>query len=592
MAEEQGLAEPPSLSGRAARYRQEVEKVVQDVGEHPLYELKRACDFDELSEKIEFVKDVQSICTSRIESEKYLVIGADDATHTFVGVENLADFDEVRINQRLEKYLQPTPRFEVFNFKAPNGNDYVLLVFPKQRSRRILARETVEDCSGNVRKLLLRKGDLWTKGDTTGKRLAVSADWDEIFEEHIELETEKRTRQRTAHFLEQATAQEKLGSQYGLTTVPVASSDEEFKLLIEGLCVSDDRRRFGILLERLRDDLVEGWHSIGAFGPEDDATLVSTSLPERVTRVRDHKTNVFIPAMQRLIAAAIYVVKNGGSAELLAMVIQLLDEIYNTSGRLSNLLWLSPRGLMSASSAEHVSHTVPAFESLIAIHLIGAYIAKRGRFEYLRGVLRIVVSATGVDGDPGPAQPMAFWPLRSGRGEPQALRFRDGRIKVCAERVRLDPALAKVFGSETAATEALCEYEFLLELNSYLAVDTERTPETAAFMKKYHTGIEFGFWPSLIAFPLQNISRLALRLLTAIKGRNLEALQEVLFEEGLGQFLINDGGVIFLRLLRQLENDRARLLMELHQFHFGTPWPKEITAGLKALGDQGSQLSR
>jgi hypothetical protein len=580
-----------SLSERVGRYRQEVEKVVQDVGEHPLYELKRSCDFAKLADKIEFVKDVQSICTSRIESERYLVVGADDATHSFVGVDNLPDFDEVKIRQRLEKYLQPTPRFEVFNVKAPNGKDYVLFVFPRQTSRRILARETVDDSSGMVPKLLLRKGDLWTKGDSTGKRLATSADWDEIYEEHIELETEKRTRQRTAHFLDQVTAQEKLGNRHGLESVPVASSDEEFKALIESLCVSGDRRRFGIVLERLRDDLVEGWHSIGAFGPENDPNLVSSTLPERVSRVRDHKTNVFIPAIQRLVAAAIYVVKNAGPVDFVGMVMQLLDEIYESAGRLSNLLWLSPRGLMSASSTEHVSHTVPALESLIALHLIGAYIAKRRRFEYLRTLLRMVVRPVGVDGGTPTAHPMAFWPLRSGWGEPQALRFRDGRIKVCAERVKGDPALIKTFGSETAATEALCEYEFLLELNSYLAVDTENTSETVAFMKKHYPNIDFSFWASLVAFPLENVAQLAMKLLAAVNERNVAVLKEVLFEEHLAPFLVKDGNEIFLKLLRQLDNDRNRLLMELRRFHFGTSWPKEIAQGLEGLGNARAQRS-
>ncbi len=66
----------PSLPDRAARYREEVERVVREVGEHPLYELKRSCSFSLLKERIEFVKDIQSIATSRIETEKFLVIGA------------------------------------------------------------------------------------------------------------------------------------------------------------------------------------------------------------------------------------------------------------------------------------------------------------------------------------------------------------------------------------------------------------------------------------------------------------------------------------------------------------------------------------
>ncbi len=58
-----------SLPERASAYRLEVEKVVREVGEHPLFELKHSCSFRNLVEKIEFVKDVQSIATaSRLRS--------------------------------------------------------------------------------------------------------------------------------------------------------------------------------------------------------------------------------------------------------------------------------------------------------------------------------------------------------------------------------------------------------------------------------------------------------------------------------------------------------------------------------------------
>jgi hypothetical protein len=62
------------------------------------------------------------------------------------------------------------------------------------------------------------------------------------------------------------------------------------------------------LLEGLRDDLVEGWHMIDAFGPKDLPGIQSAFL-ERTAQVRDHKTNVFLPAMQKLTSAAIYVTK-------------------------------------------------------------------------------------------------------------------------------------------------------------------------------------------------------------------------------------------------------------------------------------------
>jgi hypothetical protein len=166
-----------SLHERATGYKEEVEKVVRDVGEHPLYELKRSCSFQTLAEKIEFVKDIQSIATSRIQTEKFLVIGADAATKTFQPVQNLTEFDEAAVRQLLERYLNPVPDFELLQLTSSDGCPYVLFVVPKQKRRRILAKVTVEDSTGSKNKLLLRDGDLWTKGASTGKRLAKPEDW-------------------------------------------------------------------------------------------------------------------------------------------------------------------------------------------------------------------------------------------------------------------------------------------------------------------------------------------------------------------------------------------------------------------------------
>jgi hypothetical protein len=575
-----------SLPDRVARYKLEVEKVVREVGEHPQYELKRDCNFDQLADKIEFVKDVQSICTSRIESEKYLIVGVDETTRSFVDVKNLPDFDEARIRSRLEKYLQPIPQFEVLNLESSDKKTFVLLVFPRQKTRRILVRETVEDSSGKTPKQLIRKGDLWTKGGSTGKRLATPEDWDEIYEEVVELETERRTRQRTAHFLERAAAQEKLRGGYGLASVPSFGTDEEFRALIESLCISRDRARFLVLLEGLRDDLIEAWYSIGAFGPADEITQIQASATERVARVRDHKTNVFMPAMQRLTSAAIYVVKNSGPSDFLAMVVQLLEEAYETTNRLrvSYLGWLSPRGLMPAAATEHISYTVPALESLVSLYLIGAYVVKRRKFEYFPILLRRVVLPVGADSTPDFSQPMAFWPLRSGWGEPTSLQYRDGRIKLCAERAQNDPTFLKLFGSGLGATEALCQYELLLELNSYLAIDQKRTAKSVAFMKNLYPSIHFEFWPSLIAFPLENITGIALSIFTAIQQKNASFLKPLLFDENLAGILCGEGEEIFLSLLRQLQSDKGQLEFELRRFNFGPSWPKELADALKKVG--------
>jgi hypothetical protein len=430
---------------------------------------------------------------------------------------------------------------------------------------------------------LIRKGDLWTKGRSTGKRLATVDDWDEIYEDLVEFETERRTRQRTAHFLERATAQEKLRGGYGLPSVPSFSTDEEFRVLIESLCISGDQARFAVLLEGLRDDLIEAWHSIDAFDRDPDIAEIQMSVAQHIARVRDHKTNVFMPAMQRLTSAATYVVKNSGPPEFLAVTIDLLQEVYGTADRLrsSYLCWLGPRGLMAASTAEHLTHTVPALESLVSLHLIGAFVVKRKRLEYFPVLLRRVVWAAGGERRPDYSQPLAFWPLERGWGEPANLTFRGNRIKLCAERAQNDPALRKLFGSGQSMIEALCQYELLLEFNSYLAVDEKATPESVSNMKKWHPEINFNFWADFIAFPIENITGTALQVLTEIKRKDSAFLEQLLFNQNLVPLLLDSGEVRFAKLLRQIGDDKRQLTLELHKFPASVAWPREIAEAIR-----------
>jgi hypothetical protein len=266
------------------------------------------------------------------------------------------------------------------------------------------------------------------------------------------------------------------------------------------------------------------------------------------------------------------------------MVVQLLEEVYSTADRLPGLKWLGPRGLLPSTSIEHLSHTIPALETLISLHLMGAYATKRSRFEYLTPILRTVVREAGRDPARDVTKPIAFWPLARGWGEPGILQRRGGRISLCAERVKVDPALLKLFGSEAAATEALCGYELLLELNSSLAVDSDIAPDSVAFMKEWHPMIDFRFGPDLIAFPLEGVSSLSLKLLAAMKRQDMEFLQPLLFDSNLAAFVTKYDGIAFIKLLNRLDKNREELQWALQIVPFGTNWPKEISNAILALG--------
>jgi hypothetical protein len=581
----------PNLADRVETYRRDVDRVVREVGEHPQYEMKRSCSLSKLAGKIEFVKDIQSIATSKIETEKYLVIGADDKAKAFCPVDNLGEFDEASVRQILDKYLSPVPAFQIFQLQSSEGHPFVLFVLPRQPNRRILAKVTIfaDEAQDAKQKLLLREGDLWTKGSSTGKRLAKAEDWDEIYEEMIEEEAERRARVRTAHTIELAIAREKL-TPYGRALLPSVFTDEEFQALMEDVCSTRDESRFKVLLERLRDDTVEGWHRIGAYEDLFASQFLSNaaaSMPDAKQKVQDHIKNVFRPAMRWLTLAAIYTIKNGGPNSFVDLVADLLKEVFETTHKLQVPRAVALAGQKTRTIEEHVSHTVPALESLISLHLTGAYIAKRNRFEYLRSLFRGDVYGTDWQGQNWEKRPMAFWPLdlSIGHGEPDVLRTWGGRLKLCAGRVRADSAYGKLFGSERATIEVLCQYELCLELNSFLAMP-QCSPETGSYVKQAYPDVDFVFRPQLIAFSLLPLHDLVSALFAEIKKNKPILLKVILFEPVLaGQITKSGGDKVFGSFLDSISKAHGQLWLATRHFPPDHGWPPDVEKELKRLRD-------
>jgi hypothetical protein len=352
------------------------------------------------------------------------------------------------------------------------------------------------------------------------------------------------------------------------------------------LSATQNDAKFKILLERLRDDLVEGWHSISGYESRlQPVEISSDNTPLTTEKISQHIKNVFRPAIHWLTLAGIQVIKNSGPISFLGAVADLLKEVFNSSHRLLGLRSLVPYGATVSTVEGHISHTVSALESLASLHLFGAYVAKRARFEYLRTLFRADVhpaTMSSASGDKKP--PMAFWPLGMGQGEPNDLKFRAGRINFCVARVKSDSAYLKMFGTAVAATEAICQYEFCLEMNSYMAFTQTETNKSADYIQKMYPDMNFYSWPSLIAFPLEYVNSLASALLQEIRQGKPKLLKLILFDPALAEFLTKPGGdTFFLEFLNSLAHEQASLFMEQRRFPPMLNWPNEISTGLKEL---------
>src|SRR5208282_5379553 len=101
-----------------------------------------------------------------------------------------------------------------------------------------------------------------------------------------------------------------------------------------------DNARFSVLLERLRDDLVEGWHEIEAYeGPDALLADQSASITNVAERVQKHIKTVFRPAMHWVSLAGMHIVKNNGPIVFLDAIADLLKEVYDISHKLFKLQW-------------------------------------------------------------------------------------------------------------------------------------------------------------------------------------------------------------------------------------------------------------
>jgi len=246
-----------TLSKRFDDYGKMVEDIVLRGLEHPAIELKRTVTVskDDLAGRLEFVKFFQGQANSHIDSERLIVIGADEKERKFYDVQNPDEFDSAKLTLILQKYLHPEPSYEGFyKMKTSAGERYVLIVLHAKQPRPIMM--LVDGGSAN-NKIHFRPGDIWIKKNTSIGP-ATKSDLDLMYEPKIELEAETRARQRFEHFRE-ALGPALLSQEVTATPVPelLVGSRQRLVRFADAMIASGDPTRFRMLLEMTRERLVE-----------------------------------------------------------------------------------------------------------------------------------------------------------------------------------------------------------------------------------------------------------------------------------------------------------------------------------------------
>ena len=112
---------------------------------------------------------------------------------------NADEFDAANLSSVLTKYLDPPPRFQVFNhLQTDAGESFVLFVLDANQPRPIVIKTEGQRQDGKTR---LQVGEIWIKRGTA-LCLASRADIDLMYKERVEEEAEDRARKRFKHYSE------------------------------------------------------------------------------------------------------------------------------------------------------------------------------------------------------------------------------------------------------------------------------------------------------------------------------------------------------------------------------------------------------
>jgi hypothetical protein len=549
-----------STDERIHRTLEVIGRIIASAGEHGDCELKKVWLRDTPYNRAEFIKDIQSISNSDIASggEKWIVVGVDEATRTFVGC-NHADFDEAAIRQLLAAHLDRVPEFELFKPHAPNGSPYVVVRIPRQPKRPFIARKTIMDDKG---KAYLREGEIWVKPGGpetpgTGKQLVVTR---EALLSMFDLEdlvhnaaTERINQMLPTIRLEERT---RLG---GLSIIPaLTATDEEFESLVEQILISDNETKFNILLEKIRDKTVALWETVSAGQ--------RTLTPDEVFNLKERE---FLPAMRRLTQLGLLLIKFSAPTAVFSKVADQLFDIFKASFQLRPVMPGDP-SKNSESLALHASYSVPAIEALLVAYLLAGFSLKQhSSIRYFSQMFRHLITAgTRV-------YPYLFWRYYDG-GAP------DRRIDLLAiERFGADDFLQKSLHHTVDVPTLVLQADCLLDWHSFLSFKEQNGPAgdplTVAYFEKIYPPGAMVYLPSFLDERLEKVIP-TLRLIAQglATGKNdLCALDQGLAEAL--RAIDPDRRVAMLgRFMRYAEVEQARRMAAQGRFSFDVWWPEDL----------------
>jgi hypothetical protein len=538
--------------------RREIQGHVSQGLETPRYEMTRQCSLASANRKsrLDFAKTIQGMANALPPAEKVYVIGADQTERHFYSVENLHEFDAANLHQILGKYLEPVPAFESYPLQTDDSVQFIAIVVGAEQPRPIVAKASVQDSDGRTQ--LIRAGDIWIKRNT-GLGIATRTDIEMMYDTRTEAEAERRAQQRFAVSRDALEASFRIhwspGSQPPTESL-VLGPDADYRAYCEDLFASNDLQRFFMLLVTLRRCLIEKWHSVNAYDPG-----AGISNTEFHSRVDDHFTTTFQPALRRLVYLGLLLVEYSQTDLRFQDVAKLLVETFEAAGKL--------QGLSIGGLEGPVTRNAVALDVLLGTRVLGTYAVRMQRYDHLSHLLKTLVRRVPGN-DLRKKVPFLFWPVRASVSGFDRIEY--------AWDVIVEPFWQQFFGSKRSFLDAACTLEFILHFNSYLAT---KIPAAEQWLRQYRPDVVFSYWSSsdLWRYPLEPVIPLAEEIYRGIaESPDWPFLLDLSIVHSIFQIAFprestnDDRRARFVQYLNQLEIWRADAASSASRFPAETDW--------------------
>lgn len=447
---------------------EKISSLVLSGNEQPDVEMKKHINLSENYDISEFIKDIQSIANSPIIEDKLYIIGADKEDKRFLPVPNIDGFDEDKIRKLLDKYLAPQITFKkhdiLLNREDLSKGSYVAISIPKTQNPPyiVIKNLTYQDGKGKD-KLCLRQGDCWVRSGgslgSTGRRLALREDYDRIYKEFIEVNTEKRLHARLQVIKEERQVKEPIVETNALTHINekiIYEDVDKFTATIESWMSNAKTDYMDFVVKKICVLIQKEW--------EKTRHRKGIGLEEIEELTYNVKYNILIPSLTKLFHMCSLFIQYD-------RCIDMFEKICNSVYKLSLLSKDFPGyGVFRIPNRkypnEHLSWTLIAFETAIIIEALGALCISFKNYRFLDKLINSSIHLVyDEDGYRMKEKVIIFRSFYNGYGEPDYQR--QGFTEYVNRRALTELGIERYIFHTDNFLSPLCQYECILEMNSY-----------------------------------------------------------------------------------------------------------------------------